>query len=227
MKQLCLIACCLFGLHGALLAQESTAEAEFLRQENLLMEKYTHRQAELQACLKIQPAKLDSLQARMHEEVRELIRQTVALATRYASTRSGLERLFATRQHIPKDTLARILHSVSPEMQASFHGQRLKAYVETRQIREGDTLSPFPCTQSDGRAFDWNTIRGKQVLLIYGGLECMGAEGREALKRLQAQTSEQDFLLLIYCPCTSLETLKQWEEQYPFDAVLHFRFQGR
>ncbi len=219
MKRLCLLSICLFGFYWMLLAQEHPAEAEYRQQDSLLQEWWNRRQEESYRYLEQHPDQLDSIRERTDEDLRELLRQTIALATRYASTSGGMERLFAVRQYVPKDTLTRILLSVNPEMQASFHGKTLKAYVETRQIQPGDTLFRFPCTQTDGKAFDWGITQDKQILLIYGGLGCMGEEGRRELKRLQSQISEKDFLLLIYYPCRSLEELKQWEERYPFNAV--------
>ena len=51
-----------------------------------------------------------------------------------------------------------------------------------RQIEERDSLWEFPCYRDDGNIFDWHGLKGRPVLLLYGGLGCMGEDGRKELE---------------------------------------------
>ena len=102
MKRLCLLSICLFGFYWMLLAQEHPAEAEYRQQDSLLQEWWNRRQEESYRYLEQHPDQLDSIRERTDEDLRELLRQTIALATRYASTSGGMERLFAVRQYVPE-----------------------------------------------------------------------------------------------------------------------------
>lgn len=68
--------------------------------------------------------------------------------------------------------------------------------------------------------FDWNITNGKQLLILYGGLGCMGKEGREQLEQLYNQSSNNDFLVIVYWPCSSLENLQILKKEYPYDYIL-------
>ena len=104
-------------------------------------------------------------------------------------------------------------------MQESFYGKNIREHLHTQQIQEGDSIYRFPCTQVDGKMFDWNITNGKQLLMLYGGLGCMGKEGREQLNQLHSQSSNNDFLVIVYWPCSSLEGLQTLKKEYPFDYI--------
>lgn len=119
------------------------------------------------------------------------------------------------RLDLPKDTLERVLNSLPAAMQESFYGKNIRAHLQNKQVGTGDTIRTFPCFRADGTPFDWTEAEGKQLLILYGGLGCMGEEGRKELQRLYDRTSRDDLLIVVYWPCDSLEALQQVEKQYP------------
>ena len=123
------------------------------------------------------------------------------------------------RNHVSKDSLAKVLNTLPEEMQKSETGLNIKAHLETEQLAEGNALFSFPCQNEEGEPFDWETLKGKQVLLLYGGLGCMGSNGREALKNLYEQTSRKNLEIIVYWPSSSLENLQAIRKQYPSDYI--------
>jgi hypothetical protein len=115
--------------------------------------------------------------------------------------------------------LAKVLNTLPEEMQKSETGLNIKAHLETEQLAEGNALFSFPCQNEEGEPFDWETLKGKQVLLLYGGLGCMGNEGREVLKHLYEHTSRKDLEIIVYWPSSSLEKLQAIRKQYPSDYI--------
>lgn len=91
------------------------------------------------------PEKRDSLLTVLYEkELPSILRESRNLALKYAAVPSGLKRLFMVRLEIPKDTLSRILKSLSPEIRESFYGKCLHRHIITKQIEEGDLYFDFP-----------------------------------------------------------------------------------
>lgn len=76
----------------------------------------SHRNTNVQLTEKY-PGERDSLLTVLYEkELPSILRESRNLALKYAAVPSGLKRLFMVRLEIPKDTLSRILKSLSPEI---------------------------------------------------------------------------------------------------------------
>lgn len=200
-------------------AQELITQENYLKQDSLLWMEYQHQQDSLSQCWETLPGKRDSIQQIFDRLLKETRKKNVDLAIRYASVPSGLKRLYMLRLDVPKDTLNNILNSLNTETQQSFYGKNIYTHIHTQQIRKDDSVYFFPCTQVDGEKFDWNITNGKQLLILYGGMGCMGEAGREYLKQLYEKTSRNDFLILVYWPCSSLEELQEAKKQYPSDYI--------
>lgn len=200
-------------------AQHMLLEKEYLYLDSIMQVNYNNRQAELANLFKLHPEKQDSLRQVVQAVFGKMLADNIKLAMRYASTPSGLQRLYWTRLYVAKDTLSAIFDTLSVEMQQSFYGQNLGEYIRVEQIEEGDMLHEFPCVQADSTDFDWQTVKGKQVLLLFGGLGCMGADGRERLAKLHSETDRSELEVIVYWPCESLEELRNLQQQYPSEYV--------
>lgn len=178
------------------------------------------RQAELSGLLKAMPDKADSVNRVYTKFAFEQVKRFTALSVRYApQVPEALEGLYRARNEVPKDTLRQVLSRLDDELAHTVCAESLRRYVSCRQLGEGDALLEFPCTGLDGQPFDWRVTHGKQVLLLYGGLGCMGDFGRQALKELFDSTSRDDLLVVVYEPCSSLEELQATKAAYPFDYI--------
>lgn len=218
MNKLYIVIICLLNI-TKLCSQEIITEANYLKEDSILWTNYEKQQEALSEYWETMPEKRDSIQHLYEDIYRKAAKKNIELAIKYASVPSGLQRLYMIRLDIPKDSLENILNSLNPEMQESFDGKNIREHLQTDQIQEGDPIYTFPCFQIDGKEFDWNITKGKQLLILYGGLGCMGKSGREELELLYNQTSNENFLIIVYWPCSSLENLREVKQEYPSEYI--------
>lgn len=198
---------------------ETLTEENYLHEDSLLWINFEKETEGLIAIMDSLPNQRDSIINIYNSLNEEVDKKNIELAFKYACTPSGLRRLFMVRNDVSKDSLAKVLNTLPEEMQKSEAGLNIKAHLETEQLAKGDALYAFPCQDEEGEAFNWETLKGKQVLLLYGGLGCMGNEGREALKHLYEHTSRKDLEIIVYWPSSSLEKLQAIRKQYPSDYI--------
>lgn len=198
---------------------ETLTEENYLHEDSLLWMSFEKETEALVAILDSLPNQRDSIINVYNVILEKANQKNIELAFKYACTPSGLQRLFMVRNDVSKDSLAKVLNTLPEEMQKSETGLNIKAHLETEQLAKGDALYAFPCQNEEGEAFNWETLKGKQILLIYGGLGCMGSEGREALKHLYEQTSRKNLGIIVYWPSSSLENLQAIRKQYPSDYI--------
>lgn len=198
---------------------ETLTEENYLHEDSLLWINFEKETEGLIAILDSLPNQRDSIINVYNVILEKANQKNIELAFKYACTPSGLQRLFMVRNHVSKDSLAKVLNTLPEEMQKSEAGLNIKAHLETEQLAEGNVLFSFPCQNEEGDPFDWETLKGKQVLLLYGGLGCMGSNGREALKNLYEQTSRKNLEIIVYWPSSSLEKLQAIRKQFPSDYI--------
>ena len=198
---------------------ETLTEENYLHEDSLLWINFEKETEGLIAIMDSLPNQRDSIINIYNSLNEEVDKKNIELAFKYACTPSGLRRLFMVRNDVSKDSLAKVLNTLPEEMQKSEAGLNIKAHLETEQLAKGDALYAFPCQDEVGEAFNWETLKGKQVLLLYGGLGCMGSEGREALKHLYEQTSRKNLEIIVYWPSSSLEKLQAIRKQFPSDYI--------
>ena len=198
---------------------ETLTEENYLREDSLLWINFEKETEGLIAILDSLPNQRDSIINVYNVILEKANQKNIELAFKYACTPSGLQRLFMVRNHVSKDSLAKVLNTLPEEMQKSEAGLNIKAHLETEQLAEGNAFFTFPCLDEKGNPFNWETLEGKQILLLYGGLGCMGSNGREALKNLYEQTSRKNLEIIVYWPSSSLENLQAIRKQYPSDYI--------
>lgn len=198
---------------------ETLTEENYLHEDSLLWINFEKETEGLIAILDSLPNQRDSIINVYNVILEKANQKNIELAFKYACTPSGLQRLFMVRNHVSKDSLAKVLNTLPEEMQKSEAGLNIKAHLETEQLAEGNAFFTFPCLDEKGNPFNWETLEGKQILLIYGGLGCMGNEGREALKHLYEHTSRKNLEIIVYWPSSSLEKLQAIRKQFPSDYI--------
>ncbi len=209
--------CCGFCLRAS--AQQIT-EANYLKADSLLWAQYEQEMAPIWEVFEQHPEKEDSLRQASYEISARTDRQNVALALRYAATPSGFERLFMVRLNIAKDTLRAVLERLPESMLISPTGKRLLRHLDAKQIEVGDRYYDFEATSDADALFKLSSLEGKNILLLYGGLDCMGPDGRTYLNDLYARTSRDDFEIVIYCPARNLKELQRVRASYPCEFPL-------
>ena len=200
-------------------AQEITEE-NYRKIDRTIWEKYEQELDEIFEYLQKHPEKSDSLLAVANQHLTIANKKNIEAAIKYAAVPSGLQRLFWVRLYISKDTIYSVLKSLPDSMQTSPYGKSLLYHIETEQISEGSKYYDFQSIDTEGRNFALSSMEGKNILLLFGGLDCMGKEGREYLNEIYKETSRDNFEIVIYCPVLNLENLQQLRVTYPCDFFL-------
>lgn len=174
------------------------------------------------------PEELENIELEAEEILQTTLQRNAELALEYAATPSGLNRLYMVRGDVSKEQISEALQSIPDSMQQSEYGKLLKQHIDTQQLGEGDKFQPFDCTTTEGEPLNWDALSGKNRLLIYGGLGCMGRSGRNYLSQLHKQYPELE--IVIYYKVTSSEQLQEeyaaWQQRgvdFDYRAVSDFK----
>ena len=95
----------------------------------------------------------------------------------------------------------------------------IKKHIATEQIEEGMKISPIDVVDANGNKFAWDEHRNKNILLIYGGLGCMGRSGRRELAALREEYADDNLAIIVYYSVGTLEELKEFRNQYSDDYI--------
>ena len=200
-------------------AQEITEE-NYLKLGNELWKQYEMDMGKLSETFKIYPEKKDSLIKVADDILNVAMDKNRELAIKFASVPSGLESLYAVRLGLSKDTLQSILSRLPDNMKNSLYGKSILLHINSGQIDEGSRFYDFEAITSGGDKFELSSLKGKSVLFLYGGLGCMGKDGRDYLDSLYRETSRNNLEIVVYCPNNDLESLKEVRKTYPCDYIL-------
>jgi peroxiredoxin len=209
-------ACC-FSV--SLFAQEITEE-NYLKLNSVLWKQYELDMETVSKNFKEFPEKKDSLMKVANSIYETASRGTRELAMKYATVPSGLQRLFMVRLDIPKDTLRSIYENLPNKMKISQYGKNILFHLDSEQIKENDKYYDFEATTCEGTTFKLSSFAGKNILLLYGGLGCMGQGGRDYLNSLYGKTSREDFEIVVYETVLDLNNLKNVRTMYRCDFLL-------
>ena len=133
-----------------------------------------------------------------------------------------LENLYRLRLYAPKEDIRSILKTLPDSMQSLPYAKSLLYHVEMEQIALGSKYYDFQAIDTDGKEFALSSLEGKNILLIYGGLHCMGEEGRTYLNKTYRETSRDNFDIVVYCEQSSnLDSLQQEHIKYQCDNYYH------
>jgi len=205
-------------------AQKPITEENYLHEDSVLWARYEIETNAIASRIKENAELRDSLSVVYDSIFEAALRRNRELAIEYASVPSGLQRLYMVRLDLTKDTLSNVLARLPEYMRESDYGQAIRRHIDSEQLREGDRLFEFEATTDTGEPMDWRALDGKRVLLLYGGLNCMGQYGRDYLAGLYAKTSRKDLVILVYWPVSSLEALKRLHETYPSEYIFFSDF---
>ena len=206
-------------------------EENYLKADSALWAEFERDTEPLIEQMDAEPERFDALYE-LYLSVEEATdKKNVELAMEYAAVPSGLRRMYMVRNDIDKKLAQKRLSEIPDSMQQSYYGQLIKQFIEADQVEEGDKYQPFECTGTDGQMFDWSRLDGKKILLLYGGLGCMGQEGRDLLKKWYEQYSRDDFQAVIYAPEVSnfeelVEDKKYWTNNGVIDYIAIADFLG-
>ena len=210
------ILCCLALVQCTPKLHDAKLELEYIKADSTLWAEYElegERLAELYA------ENEDSLYIKAVELEEYADRKNRDLAIEYSATPSGLKRCFMLRLDIEKDTLQNILSKLPHDLRKSECAKAIKKHIATEQIEVGMEFFQIDAVNADGHKIAWKEYRNKNILLIYGGLGCMGRSGRRELVSLRKEYTDDNLAIIIYYSVSTLEELKEFRNQYSDDYI--------
>lgn len=207
------------------ISAQEISEENFQKIDKEIWGTYQTEADKISAELQLHPEKRDSLM-QVYEKIKAIaLRKNEEAAMKFASVPGGLQRLFWVRLDLPKDTIRQLWNNIPDEMKTSSYGKSLKLHLDTKQIEEGDTYYDFTATDVSGKKFKLSSLEGKNIILIYDGLSCMGDENGEYLKDLYASSSRNDLEIVAYTLSDSLEKLQDVKKNFdiPFRLISDFK----
>lgn len=202
-------------------------EANYLKEDSLLWQGYGKDVQSIYQLMEKYPEKRDSLEKVLPLLYYKASIKNVELALKYFTVPSGLQRIYMVRNMVGKGILKNVLNALPDTLQNNPYADHIRNYVEAHQLEEGDMYAVFDSRTASGEMFDWTSIEKKNLLLLYGGLGCMGKSGRDYLKELQNKTDRQDLDIIVFCLTPNPESLKELQEQYPdFTLISDFQMEG-
>jgi peroxiredoxin len=201
-----------------LFSQEITEE-NYLKADKEIWKTYDQNCAKIIELKKKNPEKKDSLNTILKQLYEIANTKNYSTAIKYASVPSGLKRLFMVRLDLSKDTLLSLFNSLPHDMQESDYGKSLLLHINSKQIEEGDKCYDFEAVDSEGRKIQFSTLKNENILLLYGGLDCMGKSGRDFLQKLYQETQREKFQIVVYCKCSNVAQLKELKTKYAVDYL--------
>jgi peroxiredoxin len=202
-----------------LLSQEITEE-NYIKADNEIWEIYDRESTNAVEFINIHPEKKDSMKVILNQIYESAQKMNSDTAIKYATVPSGLKRLFMVRLSLSKDTLQSILNSLPSKMQESDYGKSLLLHLKTRQLEKGDLYHDFEAFDSNGSEFRLSMIKSKYILLVYGGLGCMGENGRDFLNNLYIETNRTGLEIVTYWEGSNTEELKEIKELFSLKYII-------
>lgn len=208
-----------FGLQG--FAALPVTERDYLYEDSLIWVRLDSISGHIWDEIDRNPTKKDSLQSIYIHAFQGALKENVNTALRYASVPSGIQRVYMVRCSVPKDTIRRLLPALPDSIRNSYYGKLVDRHLSTKQLSEGDSLAGFPCQLPDSSPFDWATLQGKSVLVVYSGYFCMGNDGRQALRDLYDSTSRDSMEIVHYwVEPKDLKTMRHDAEKSGFNFAI-------
>jgi hypothetical protein len=114
-------------------------------------------------------------------------------AVKHSNTYYGVSRLYALRERMDRNLLSQTVKNIQPEILESAYGKSLLLHLQFPELTEGDAYIDFsvPSLQGNNYSISQYLQEKKPVLLILGGLGCMGNRGRELLKSFQQDYGDE------------------------------------
>lgn len=219
-----IILCCSFTIFNS--CKDILTEKQYIIEDDKIWEEYDNKMDKVYDYQSKHPEKKDSLNSVKKYISDSADLKNIETAIKYAATQNGLERLFMLRTDIPKEKLLSIYNRLSTEVKESKNGKTLSLYLESNQLKVGDKILDFKSFDSNGNEFLLSEIKNKNILLLFGGLSCIGEYGRKELHKFYQTINKNDLEIVIYEPSDDLNQLKKIKTKYQSDYIFISDFKG-
>jgi peroxiredoxin len=195
-------------------AKKATDE-NFRKADQTMWAKYQDKYEALRREMNAHPEKIDSLKAAAATIGEESARENVRTAVKFAGTEAGLQRLFALRKLVAKDSLKSILDTLPEEMQASTYDKCISRYISTQQAGVGEKAPDLDFTDSHYDKHKLSEyVPGRRVLIVLGSPERIGRDEVVYLKKLYEKIKSDTTAIIEVCQCNNQQELNNQQAIY-------------
>jgi peroxiredoxin len=195
-------------------------EENYWKADKSIWENYENESSKILSLMRKYSDKKDSLNVILKNLLDLANQQNIDTAIKYASVPGGLQRLYMVRLDLPKDTLRSIMQSLPQSIKETEYGESIMAHLNANQINEGIKYYDFDAIDSDGNEFKLSSLKVKNILLLYNGLDCMGNSDLEVLKQLYNNTKRENLEIVVYWSSKNLEELKSLKSKFSVEYKL-------
>lgn len=138
-------------------------------------------------------------------------KKAIQLCLSNPNSPSSLLNLYYLRKRVSKEKLFNVLKSLDTCLISNEYAKSLKHYIDNKQVNKGDQYLDFIAQTSMGQDFILSDMINSQkdVLIIFGGLDCMGKETVRYFIDLYSRLDKEKVEIVNFLYCTDINQLAQ------------------
>jgi hypothetical protein len=142
-------------------------------------------------------------------------RKAIQLCLSNPDSPSALLNLYFLRKRISKGKLTNALNTIGPTLSSNEYAKSLRYYIDHEQLKIGDHCSDFKAQTYSGQSFVLSeVIHQKDVLVIFGGLNCLGKEAVGYYVDLYSQLDKEKVEIISFLYAENKEQLAPESMKY-------------
>lgn len=132
----------------------------------------------------------------------------------------SLRNMYYLRQEIPKKKLKVALNKLTDENKLNDYAKSLEIFTRNKQVQKGDQYYDFKATSNKNEEIVFSNIaKGKDILLIFDGLDCIGKEAREYLIDLYHKLDKNKVEIISFFYVSNNEELTKKVNEYDINWI--------
>ena len=168
---------------------------------------------------------MDSIWLSNDNNYQNAIQEGYYLSCKYPNDTLSHEFIYSTRRFHSKEDLRRFIKLVDSQLLNTSYLKSLNYYINNAIIKQGDLYRDFRAFNEQGVEIRLSSIvNNKNVLLIFGGLDCMGKQSFNRLKETYSKIKKSETEIVSFTFVKNIEKLKSEKSrlQVPWITISDF-----
>lgn len=170
--------------------------------------------------------KMDSIWQNNRGNFKDAICQSFELCKKHTRDTLSYQMVYNIRKHQSKDDLRAYLNTLDELNISSNYIESLRYYVENNQLKKGDNCTDFTAIDQHGYQISLSSLtKQKDILLIFGGLQCMGEEAFLELKNTHTRCDTSKIEIVSFVLAEDIDHMKSEivKFQVPWAVIANFK----